>query len=1262
MTQATNRSGKDNGKPLVLVVSREDFLVSEIAKVLEPVCLVRGAAPETALREDFDLCVLDAPSYHELKGEIAARKVAEAPLPLPFLLLLPPNGSVVNLEEVYAVVDETIAAPMHPAMLNSRVKTLLSARQSTKPALERYETLARATPVGAVILEGERLIYANPAMREMFGEMAGEVSQAGLLQWIAPGDREGVAALIKRAAAGETCGNREAVAYGPQGAAGWVDLRFAPLAEEQPGRVLCLAWEVTERVRNLRDSREREHFLDHVFNAIQDGISVLDTDYRIIRVNSWIENNLKDRGELLGRKCHEIYHDLEEPCPWCPVPHTLFTGQIQTQEAPYPVNADRGLWAEITTFPLKDDDGKIIGIIKYDKDITERKRVEQNLRDNRSLLGLFVANAPAAIAMFDHEMRYLHVSQRWLADFGLAPAEEVKGKGFHELFPHGPAKLTAALKAVMAGQAQSLEEEPFRRGDGGVEWVRWDFRPWTIQDGEVSGVMAFAEVVTQQKMAQELIRKERQLRALAHNLPGSLVLMTDTRLKCLIADGEKFESAPWVSPFAEGMPLEEGLSPEAAEAIIPTLRAALSGKAGEKDFSLEGRDYHMVTTPVTTPGGAILRALALVQDITERKEAQAHLSRYRRIVAATRDLLSWVDPEYRYTTMSPSYSKAHGLPLSAMEGKTVEEVMGPRTFTAVKPYLDRALSGQETHFQLWNEFAQLGKRYLDVAYYPAYGKTGRIDGLVVSARDITELKLVQDELVRAKQAAEKANRAKSDFLANMSHELRTPLNAIIGFAEILTDQVFGPLNQKQERQVNHILGSGRHLLNLINDILDLSKVESGKMELELSPVRLGGLVHDSLLMIREKAARHGIKVSIDLSESLDSDAVLADERKLKQVLFNLLSNAAKFTPDGGEIRVSGWENRGKVFLRVEDTGVGIAPQDQARIFDEFEQVDSSHAKRQEGTGLGLALTKSLVELCEGRIWVESMGENQGAAFTFFMPALRLKGGPAKTLSAAPDIPSDPSQAELEPGPGDRGLVLVVDDDEAARELLAGYMVDAGWQVVGASGGVQALALAKTLNPAAITLDVMMPDMDGFEVISRLKAAPETSHIPVIFVTVTTDKARALRLGAVDFIQKPVDKSQLLSLLEPEGLCHGPQPGRVLVIDDKPEDVQFIQNLFTSRGCRVTSAHDGALGIELIFQEKPDLVVLELTVTGNGGWDVLRAIRSQPQQWDGPVLVYTAKNLSQGDRTRLASSVQAVVFKTGSRENLVKEVDRVLNEV
>jgi PAS domain S-box-containing protein len=280
-----------------------------------------------------------------------------------------------------------------------------------------------------------------------------------------------------------------------------------------------------------------------------------------------------------------------------------------------------------------------------------------------------------------------------------------------------------------------------------------------------------------------------------------------------------------------------------------------------------------------------------------------------------------------------------------------------------------------------------GGRLTETLAYPVSHASGKIEMLALFSRDITNQMQADLELRKAKEAAESADIAKSSFLAQMSHELRTPLNAIIGFSEILEDQTFGPLNERQLRYINHVHASGLHLLELINQILDLSKVEAGKMELLLSPVNISQLLESGIVMIMEKTRKHGIKVDLRIESELSGAGIQADEIKLRQIVFNLLSNAAKFTPDGGRVELLAWKEGDELIISVSDTGVGLRSEDLERIFGAFEQLDSSYNRRQQGTGLGLALARSLVELHGGRIWAESEGEGKGSKFTFSIPII-----------------------------------------------------------------------------------------------------------------------------------------------------------------------------------------------------------------------------------------------------------------------------------
>ncbi|HLH27194.1 MAG TPA: response regulator [Chloroflexota bacterium] len=508
-----------------------------------------------------------------------------------------------------------------------------------------------------------------------------------------------------------------------------------------------------------------------------------------------------------------------------------------------------------------------------------------------------------------------------------------------------------------------------------------------------------------------------------------------------------------------------------------------------------------------------------------------------------------------------------------------------------------------------------------------------------------------------------ASQHKSEFLANMSHELRTPLNAIIGFSEVLIERMFGELNAKQDEYLQDILSSGRHLLSLINDILDLSKVEAGRMELERGCFSLPEALDNGLTMIKERASRHGIQLSLAVDPRLG--VVEADERKVKQIVFNLLSNAIKFTPDGGHVSVSARLVDDAIEVAVRDTGIGIAPEDQARIFEEFQQARHQRSKAREGTGLGLALTQKFVELHGGRIWVES-AVGVGSTFTFTLP---LRGVP----SPPPPLPEDEASKALLAGEGGtssplspweraggegsnasngalsspaavdgRGAtVLLVEDDPNAVALLSLCLQGAGFQVVVAGDGEEALQMARILHPDGITLDIFLPRVDGWDFLARAKADPELADIPVVIVSMLDERGKGFALGAAEYLVKPVDRDLLAATLR---RLVAKAPAKILAVDDDPLAIALIEAVLGPEGFTVLKATSGEEGIALARQERPALVILDLMMPDVDGFTVVERLRADTATTAIPIVILTAKTMTDADKTRLNGQISYLAQK------------------
>jgi PAS domain S-box-containing protein len=535
-----------------------------------------------------------------------------------------------------------------------------------------------------------------------------------------------------------------------------------------------------------------------------------------------------------------------------------------------------------------------------------------------------------------------------------------------------------------------------------------------------------------------------------------------------------------------------------------------------------------------------------------------------------------------------------------------------------------------------------------------------LQGVFASARDMTELKTIEQTLKLKNLELEEASRMKSEFLANMSHELRTPLNAIIGFSEVLKDGLIGDLTEKQRGFIGDIFSSGNHLLSLINDILDLSKVEAGKMTLDLEPVALLSLFSNSLSIIREKAAARNIHLMIEVPDDIGS--IGADARKVKQIVYNLLSNAVKFTPEGGRVALharrvgrasvgslsGGWSGRtcplaesdfGEfVEVSVTDTGIGMSAESLEQLFRPFSQIDGGLARKFEGTGLGLAMVKLLAELHGGTVAVESrVGE--GSCFKAWLP-VRGSVDAALPVNAliTPVIPVTPVGARV---------ALVVEDDVKSADLVRLQLEAEGFRVLHAASAEAALAIAARQPLALVTLDIMLPNMDGWEFLERLKRMPELSTIPVVIISIVADRNRGFALGAAAVMQKPISRRELYESLVELGLfpASAEREIKVLVVDDDPKAVELIAARILGLAGTVLRAYSGREAIAMARRELPDLLVLDLMMPDVSGFDVVEALKDNAETARIPILVVTAKQITEEDRMKLNGSVEVIVQKT-----------------
>jgi len=534
--------------------------------------------------------------------------------------------------------------------------------------------------------------------------------------------------------------------------------------------------------------------------------------------------------------------------------------------------------------------------------------------------------------------------------------------------------------------------------------------------------------------------------------------------------------------------------------------------------------------------------------------------------------------------------------------------------------------------------------------FPLHDETGKIIAIGIVGTDITALKKAEQALIEAREQAVEASQAKSKFLANMSHELRTPLNAIIGYAEMLDEEAEDNGLVEARADIRRVLDAGTHLLCLINDILDLSKIEAGRMELSVEDFPLSDItdaVASTAVPLMEKNGNVFEVICTERGAVLNSDPT-----RLRQILLNLVSNAAKFT-NKGKVTMTCTVSRGidtepDLVVEVADTGIGMTAEQLDRLFQEFSQADSSISKRFAGTGLGLAICKRLAQMLGGDITAESV-MGQGSRFILRVP-LRL----APAVPAAQSAQGNPASAAL-PRDNDRALVLIIDDDTSSRELLARHITSDGMQVVTAASGRDGLARARQMKPDAITLDVFMDDLDGWEVLSALKDDPALRDIPVVMCSIADDRESFIALGAVEVLTKPVSREVYLKAVRRHAGTRLGAP--VLIIDDMAENRALIRRQLADVGASFVEAANGREALEKIAgMDHLQCVLLDLIMPEMDGFEFLRAFRENEKWRDVPVCVVTAKNLTRSEHDLLRKSAEQVICREG------KPVGAVLGDV
>lgn len=1076
--------------------------------------------------------------------------------------------------------------------------------------------------------------------------------------------------------------------------------------------------DVTERKRIETEHRaaeialqEREYTYQQILDAIPDMVLCKGEQSKIIYGN-------KAFREFYGMNLVQLYHLIDAPFnnpdytqQYIRDDATVFnSGQpLNIPEEPATCHDGQVRLFHTIKVPIFNSAGEVIQTVGVARDITEQKRAEQTRRESEAKLRVIFEQAAVGMSLSDSQTgRYLQVNQKFCDLLGYTEAEMLQHT-WQEITHFDDLRLDESSNAKLAKGAPGFTiEKRYITKTGNLRWVNLCMSIVRDEMGVAQYDICVVQDIHERKLVEQALqRSEARYRSLI-TATAQAVWVTD-------AEGSVVEDIPsWrnLTGFSEAETQGWGwlvsIHPDDRDRTATEFSRCLQTKTiyhVEIRVRVADGSYRFFLVrgvPVLDADGNAVEWVGTHTDITNRKRAEAALreseERLRLALMSANQGLWDLNLQTGEAVVNAEYVKMLGYDLEGFEetNEKWRDRLHPEDQSRVYQIYQDYISGQRSDYQVeFRQRTQAGdwKWIFSVGKVVAWDAEGRPLRMLGTHTDISErkrheaerqqaeaaLRQAETELRQINQELEKrvalrtqalteinnrlslanaelarASRMKDEFLANMSHELRTPLNAVIGLSEALLEEVYGPLTAKQQKSLTTIENGGQHLLTLINDILDLSKIESGRMELHLAPVFLRELAESSLTFVKQQAHQKRIQLILQVPE--DTEDVLLDEARIRQALINLLSNAVKFTPEGGSVRLEVEANPVEEVLKfhVMDTGIGIASEHFAKLFQPFVQVDSSLSRRYGGTGLGLSLVRRIAELHGGGVELESE-VGRGSHFTLAVPW--------KTALGLPVVPTPVLQSTLK-------QVLIIEDSTDASSQICRYFRE--WEILSQIDHDGRGAIAKVLEtqPDLVILDILLPHCSGWEILSQLKADHRTQSIPVLVVTVVDEQSQAMQLGAAGFLLKPITRDQLATALRQiAGTNWHPTIQEeevdlqsvpfILLAEDNEANIDTLLSYLEAQGYRLAIARNGKEAVELAKQHPPDLILMDIQMPEMDGLQAMQLIRQEPNLATLPIIALTALAMPQDRERCLAAGANEYLTKPVNLKGLKEAIVQLL---